>query len=360
MMDSYYFAKGSGRGASSFQIQRLHATCHAEPLYDLRQKNVSRKKVKRAINALNPVTSVMYPLTLDPDLLLYDGSLPPLPSDQDEPIYMASSYDEPKLRSIQLSSHGVLFNPVSTPYLQRPEPRRARIDSLTSASPAANISALSPLSSTGRRDSQLMDRGQMDDIIDDFLGQPVCWLLVFSKGNYKLVDQVTGTVIGKWVKSPTDSAGWNFVVKGNTVAIMNGNYIELSHSADGESFVDEFSYNMRQRYLAKSRSAMANGTFATSLRRQILPRTGLSTGDLDVSRKDAKKINIYRARVLDGVLFSGIALKFAEKGRSRSASPDDINSSSMYSRQNTSDSLVLEKKKRRMSGIFNSIKQVWS
>jgi hypothetical protein len=368
-MESYYLAKGSGKEASlSLQVQRLHATSHADPVYDLRQKQVSRKKIKRAIDIANPLMCLPYPSTpSDSDLLLYDGSIPPVASDQDEPIYTASSYDEPTLRSIQLSSHGVLFSPLSTPYLHSSGPRRARIDSLPSSSgttsPVTGMSGLSSSSSSTtknstRRDSLIGGIGG-DDLVEHFLGQPVCWLLVLSKTNYKLIDQVTGSVIGKWMRPNAGSTVWNFVVKGATVATMNGNNIQLSNSGEGETFVDEFSYNLRRRYLSKN--TMTNGAFSPGLRQQILSGAASSgTSELELNaRKNAKKINIYRARVLDGVLFSGIALKLAEKGRSRSSSPDTVQDSLMYARRSTIDTLGSDKK-RKVSGIFSSIKQVWS
>lgn len=354
IMESYYFAKASGRSASfSMQVQRLHAQSHADPVYDIRQKQVSRKKIKKVVYLNNPTVAIPHPSTAsDSDYLLYDGTAPPLSSDRDELVYSAYCYDEPTILSVQFSSHGVLFSASSTPYLRSPGPRRARIDSSPpTISPVGSVS--SSIKSASRRDSLVGTLN--DDLAEAFFAQPVCWLLVLSRTNYKVIDQVTGTLLGKWMRPTAPSGSWTFVFRGTTVATLEGSRVRLSSTGEGETFMDEFSHNLRRRYLSKN--TMANGAFSPSVRQQFLSGAGLTSGEHDTGQRRFKKVNIYRARLLDGVMFTSLALKMAEQGRStRSASLDEVNVKLMP----RSDTLASVDKRRWMSGFFHSIKAAWS
>lgn len=356
-MNSYYFAERSGKDAK-IQIQRLHGSSHAEPLYDLFEKNISCKKVKRAIHTSDPTVPIIHQLQSDPDLLLYDGASPPLTLNQDEPIYMATLYDEPKLHLIQLSSHGLLFNSVSIPYLQRSQ-SRPQMNSFNSSSNYITklfSEVTSSLYSTLKCVSPLMDTQKTDDLIEDFLGQPVCWLLVFSKNHYKLVDQVTGAIIGKWVKSHTDATEWQCFMKDFTIAVMNCHYIQLFHAPKYEMLVDNFSYILRKKYLKKRRSAVSDDTFATKLQEQILPQIWQTTRKNDISQKKVKKINYSRISILDGVLFSGLALKLAEKEKLKNTFSDGIDDPLMITK-NTTNNCFSSEKTKRTSAILSIIRR---
>jgi hypothetical protein len=335
MSESYYFAKSSGK-SFNLQVQRLHQQSHADPVYDIRRKQASRRKVKKAVHVNNPGMPIPLPTTPPSDgseYLLFDGTAPPLSNDHDEMIYTAYIYDEPSLHCVQLTSHGLLFNPVTTPYLQSPAPRRARIES--SSPPREGSTAQESLPNLN------------DDAMDLYFGQPVCWLLVPSKTNYKLIDQATGTLIGKWMRHSSSNA-WSFVIKGAGIATLDGDRVRLANAFESETFIDEFSHNLRKSHIYKKASD------SPSFLQQVLTRRANS--DIDLTKR-AKKSNVYRARFIDGIMFSSLALRMAETEKpSRSTSPesDDAGIEFLKRRNSMSD------KGRRMSGLFTSLKQALS
>lgn len=295
----YYFAK-SVRSSNKIQVQRIHLNSHPEPIFNVTAKLVSRKtcRVKQLISLEDDI-SESYPekSVLSDSIVLYDGSCAPL-STQDSytRIYTVQPYDSTSSDShgfLQFSKYGIFFNPKSTPLVL-------------------------PDSTIRSQQRNSIDNSSLS-ILDPFFYQPIAWFVVpvYSSSNraetpstFKIVDQSTNHVLGKWVKKTTTTNNeiiWVFSIRGEILArFQNGQLIISSSSNKHKTYVDQEIKTVRSKLFTKGKNYAIN-----------LPKTSIRNSITSIARSHSTNAIIssnfiaseYRPRQIDGLLFSYLAVQ---------------------------------------------------
>lgn len=300
--ETYFFARGVSSPIAS-QIQRLHADRHADPVFDIKQ---------RSCKASN--TGPMGAIRRKRGSSFGEESATPAPPPKARFYYQAMPYDSPQSNLIHFSRCGVAFNPSSTPRIS--ERRRNSDDGRFRSSPSSSTSSL----------SETLEEGDSDDLI--------LWRLVPRKSDFILVDKYSGGIIGRWKPSrrrrgdderarsdtvtssssststASDNSSWNFIYKGKSIAKLRENTIQINapdHSND--IFVDDVTRTVRRRQMRRSASGGSTGSSGSPP-----PSPSLETPCPTAQIRKAMTVAVpdhYRARLVDAIIFSSLALKLA-------------------------------------------------